>query len=64
MTATEPGYGNEPWEVAYRRFRELADRGYGERCYTPEQMERTDKRIRKAREKYETLLREHKARTA
>lgn len=50
------------WQQAYTKWRKLADRGYGERCYTPEQMERTDGRIRKAMELYERLLREDNAR--
>jgi hypothetical protein len=56
----EPGYGNEPWEVAWRKWRTLADKGYGKRCVTLEAMRRTDERIRKAKEKYERLLREAK----
>jgi hypothetical protein len=50
----------QPWEEAYRRWRELADRGYGERCNTPSAMAKVDERIRKAKEKYERLLKEYK----
>lgn len=46
---------------AYRRWRRLADKGYGERCYTPDAMKRTDDRIRRAKERYERLLRAEKA---
>jgi hypothetical protein len=49
------------WQEAYRQWQTLADRGYGERCYTPDAMERTDRRIRKAKERYERLLKESKA---
>lgn len=46
----------EQWQVAYNRWRELADRGYGERCNTPAAMERVDTRIRNAKKRYEKLL--------
>lgn len=52
------GYGDLPWEVAWRRWRYLSDRGYGS-CVTPLGMRRCDLRIRRARERYELLLREH-----
>ena len=48
------------WQEAYRKWQELADRGYGERCNTPDAMKRVDDRIRRAREKYEKLLAESK----
>jgi hypothetical protein len=47
-------------EQAYRKWRKLADRGYGERCNTPEAMRRVDDRIRKAKDNYERLLTESK----
>lgn len=46
----------KPWEVAYRKWQELADRGYGERCNTPAAMKKVDDRIRRAKAKYEKLL--------
>lgn len=53
----------QPWEKAYRRWRMLADKGYGERCNTPAAMRRVDDRIRKAKATYERLLAKHKTLT-
>ena len=50
------------WQEAYAKWVKLADRGYGERCYTPAQMERVDKRIRNAMDLYMRLLSEEKSR--
>lgn len=52
------GYGDLPWEVAWRRWRYLCDRGYGS-CVTVGGMARCNARIRRARERYELLLRQH-----
>jgi hypothetical protein len=46
---------------AYKRWRRLADRGYGERCNTPDAMKRTDDRIKQAKERYERLLEAERA---
>lgn len=48
------------WEQALRRWRKLADKGYGPRCNTPEQMAKVDERIRQAKAKYEELLAKEK----
>jgi hypothetical protein len=48
---------NAETERAYRRWRMLADRGYGSRPIdTPGRMARVDARIREAKAKYERLL--------
>jgi hypothetical protein len=44
-------------ELAYRRWRALAERGYGSRDHSIEHMRRVDARIRKALEQYESLAR-------
>lgn len=56
----KPGYGNRSWEIAWRRWRRLAEKGYGERCNTLSEMNRVDERIRKAKERYEFLLKKFK----
>lgn len=45
-----------PYMVFYRKWRILADKGYGERCDTKIQMDKVDARIRKAKQRYEKEL--------
>lgn len=51
-------------EAAYRAWRQAAEKGYGERCTTPNAMAKVDARIRRLRAKYERLLAESKAQEA
>ena len=51
------------WEKAYRQWRKLADAGYGPRTNTPEGMRRVDERIRKAKARYEELLKKSRQET-
>ncbi len=51
----------ERYELAYLNWQRLANKGYSERCVTPAQMQATDLRIRKAKERYEKLLQEFKS---
>ncbi len=49
------------WELAYRKWRKLAERGYGSRSNNYTDMTRAEQRIRDAKEKYEKLLEQARA---
>ena len=48
-------------QAAYRAWRKAADRGYGDRDNSYSHMQKVDARIRKLKERYESLAMQRKA---